>query len=252
MEVVKQSVELVAMTPNPIEVIERCGRVCYKSEGNMKKYVPCSRCSAVCAVQLNGHGEPFPQGSDDCEQCHGQGYKTGAEAFLLSLIARGHKSVLEHASATMLFITDRGMTHEIVRHRICSYSQESTRFCNYGNSDNGIKVIQPTLVRSSGAADDGDYNTSKWKAAMDTCEDAYLELIKNGVAPQHARSVLPTCLKTEIAVTANFSQWRHMIGLRLLDQAGKAHPQIKELFTMVLDHFLNSPARCAFNDLKTY
>ena len=245
MQIVPQSVELLAMTPDPVGLIERCGRICYKSEDKMKKYVPCKKCNPGGSVQEDDEGCVLAH-SDGCNYCKNSGYFTGAEAFALAIMERGHESVLEHASATMLFITDRGMTHELVRHRLCAFSQESTRYCNYGNA-NEITVVQPALACRSGAASD-----TAWMATMRKCEDTYLELIENGVAPQHARSVLPTCLKTEIAVTANFRQWRHMIGLRLLDKAGKAHPQIKELFTMALNHFMQSSAWCIFNDLYVY
>jgi len=206
MRIVEQSALLLAMTPEPCNLIERCGRVCYKSESKM----------------ASGKGATFIHG----------------------LIRRGHTSVLEHASATFLLVTDRGITHELVRHRLCAFSQESTRYCNYGNKNGGITVIRPKVFEP----DSPEY--TDWFSVCTKAEEEYLELIDRGKEPQWARSVLPTCLKTEIAVTANFRQWRHMLGLRLLDSAGKAHPQIKELFEMILGILLRSNAAPVFQDME--
>ena len=178
MNVVKQSVEMMAMTEEPLKLIERAGRTCYKSEAKITA--------------------------------------DSAERFVKKIIIRGHDSVLEHASMTVRIITDRGISHEIVRHRIgMSYSQESTRYVKY---DGGIEVIKPPFL--VGLALDN------WQASTEDSQSAYIGMIKKGVSRQWARSVLPTCLKTEIVVTGNFRSWRHFLRLRM---SHAAHPQIREI-----------------------
>jgi len=231
MQVVEQSAELLAMTPNPLLLIERGGRVCYKSEDKLECH------NLGCCSIDRQTGKRLPP-CDDCMQ--------RASKFVKGIIKRGHDSVLEHASATFLLITDRGMTHELVRHRICSFSQESTRFCNYGNKGGEISVIEPDLSEARekyGKAQD------LWRETMRKVEEAYLQMIEMKIAPQWARSVLPTCLKTEIATTANFREWRHMIGLRLNNKGGKAHPQIRALFRMILDELMQTEAAPIFEDI---
>jgi thymidylate synthase (FAD) len=156
--------------------------------------------------------------------CYQAESKTQDEAFVTSLINRGHESVIEHASATFSIITDRGVTHELVRHRLVSYSQESTRFCNYANNKfgNEITVIEPPGLN--------DIQRSRWRSAMSESEVQYCALIADGVKPQIARSVLPTCLKTQIITTANFREWRHILKLRT---SLAAHPQMRELMEII-------------------
>jgi thymidylate synthase (FAD) len=174
------------ITPDAELVIERAGRTCYKSED---KITPDS-----------------------------------AGAFIRKILASGHESVIEHASASFRFICDRGVTHELVRHRLVAYSQESTRYCNYGKAGQ-IKVIVPPEIKESKTG------YPIWEKAMQNAEDAYLILINNGFSPQIARSVLPTCLKTEIVTTCNLREWRHILRLRM---SPKAHPQIREIMEPVL------------------
>lgn len=185
MRIVEPSATLLSVTPGAEQLIERCGRVCYKSE------------------------DRITAGS--------------AETFIRRIIDMGHHSVLEHASATILFVCDRGVTHELVRHRLAAYSQESTRYCNYGKDkhDNQISVIRPPGLE--GVAFD------RWEQSVFDAEDMYLQLLNLGKTPQIARSVLPNCLKTEIAMTANFREWRHVLTLRT---AKAAHPQIREIMFM--------------------
>ena len=221
MNVVPQSAELLTMTPHTMLLLERCGRVCYKSEERM------------------GCEHATLEDPECCSECLRRATK-----FVQGIIKRGHESVLEHASATVLLVTDRGMTHEIVRHRLAAYSQESTRYVNYGNKGGEITVIQPNLSES----EDEMVADKAWHHTVKCAENAYLGLVSGGVAPQHARAVLPTCLKTEIAVTANFRQWRHMMGLRLGNKAGKAHPQIRELFRMILAEFMETEAAPIFEE----
>lgn len=145
-------------------------------------------------------------------------------AFVARLIERGHESVIEHACATVHLVTDRGVSHELVRHRLASYSQESTRWCGYDGErfGNEITVIEPPGLTAS--------QREGWRSTSKVCESWYLELRRTGAPPEIARSVLPTCLKTEIVVTANFCEWRHIFRLRL---APAAHPQMRELMRMV-------------------
>lgn len=141
--------------------------------------------------------------------------------FLNKIIRSGHESVIEHEKITVLFIVDRGVSHEIVRHRIASYSQESTRYCNYGQGTFGgeITVVEPFFFKQKEL-----YNI--WEKSCLTSEQAYLSMLKNHCSPQEARSVLPNSLKTEIVVTFNFREWRHFFKLRC---APNAHPQMREV-----------------------
>jgi thymidylate synthase (FAD) len=188
MKIVPPSALLQWITPNPEQVIERAGRTCYKSEST---FTP----------------------------------ETSAK-FIRMIIERGHESVIEHAVASFLVVCDRGISHEIVRHRLASYSQESTRYCNYANDRfaGEISVVEPPGL-SPGQLDD-------WRVSCENAEFSYLRMIDQGVSPQIARSVLPTCLKTEIVITANLREWRHILRLRL---SPAAHPQIRSLMGMVAD-----------------
>lgn len=160
------------------------------------------------------------------------------EKFIQRLIARGHESVLEHASATLRFICDRGVTHELVRHRIASYSQESTRYCNYshGKFGGGIKVID--LATGFGYDLDNPQDRAKyaeWMEAMEDAEGHYMKMLELGATPQEARSVLPSSTKTEIVVTMNIREWRHFVRLRYLGTTGAPHPQMREVAKMSYD-----------------
>ena len=143
---------------------------------------------------------------------------------IASIIGRGHESVLEHYGFSVRFICDRGVSHEIVRHRLCAFTQESTRYCNY--SKLGVTFVRPVFWRP---------NTSplyrKWLAAMGNAEEAYNFLMERGATPQEARSVLPNSLKTEIVVTANVREWRHILKLRT---SSANHPQMRELMLPLL------------------
>jgi len=197
MKIIPQSATLLSATPDSEALIERAGRTCYKSEDKITE---------------NSSGR-----------------------FVRMILKRGHHSVLEHASATMLFVTDRGISHELVRHRLAAYSQESTRYCKYGED---ISVIEPAVLD-----DDSDF---LWSLACQNAEKSYHALLKDGVKPEIARSVLPTCLKTEIVMSANFQEWRHVINLRTHHTA---HPQIRELIGMARD-ILVVEAPNVFGDLS--
>ena len=172
--------------------IERIGRVCYKSEGNINE--------------------------------------ESAEKFISNIINRNHVSVIEHESISVRIICDRGVTHEIVRHRIASYSQESTRYCNYSNDKFGkeLTFIKPCFF------EEGSKGYEIWKKSMQNIENEYMELIEAGAKPQEARSILPNSIKTEIVMTMNLREWRHFFLLRC-DKA--AHPQMREVAYMILDIF---------------
>ena len=169
--------------------IELCGRTCYKSE---KKITD--------------------------ESCR---------TFVQSIIKRGHEAVLEHFNITVKFICDRGVSHEIVRHRLASYCQESTRYCNYSKDDfsGEITVVEPFYLQPDTLA----YNA--WKEACEAAEAAYFSLLDWGCTPQEARAVLPNSLKTEVVMTANLREWRHFFKLRC---ATAAHPQMREVATPLL------------------
>lgn len=151
-----------------------------------------------------------------------------ARPFIKMLLQKGHESVFEHVAVTVTIICDRGVTHEIVRHRIGSYSQESTRYCNY--KSRGVKVIEPFFFTDK----ENKKRYKTWLRAMRACEKTYNELISLGATPQEARSVLPNSLKTEIVVTYNLREWRHFFKLRC---AKAAHPQMREVTIPLLEEF---------------
>lgn len=141
-----------------------------------------------------------------------------------------HESVLEHGSITVRFIVDRGISHELVRHRLASFSQESTRYCNYGKGKFGqeLTFIKPCFW------DERDTNYFTWEAACRDAESSYLDMLEHGATPQEARSILPNSLKTELVMTTNPREWRHIFTLRC-DRA--AHPQMREVMIPLLNEF---------------
>ena len=164
-----------------------------------------------------------------------------AAAFVRRIIKSGHHSVIEHMSVTVRFVCDRGVTHELVRHRLAAYSQESTRYANYAKDKFGseITVIRPLFWKP----DTAEYRL--WHQAMQAAERAYLDLIAQGATAQQARSVLPNSLKTEIVMTANLREWRHVIDLR---SSAAAHPQIREIMLPLLED-LHQRIPVIFDDL---
>ena len=149
-----------------------------------------------------------------------------ARKLIASILKNGHESVIEHETITVRIICDRGVSHEIVRHRIGSYSQESTRYCNYQSK--GVQFIEPLFFTASSLK----YNAWFW--AMEDAERHYLSLLAAGATPQEARSVLPNSLKTEIVITYNLREWRHFFRLRC---SPKAHPQMREITIPLLKEF---------------
>ena len=174
--------------------------------------------------------------------CYQSEPKTDDATFVRRLIERGHESVLEHAIISVRIICDRGVSHELVRHRIASYSQESTRYCNYSKDKFGGEL---TFIRPPWT-DDG-VTSEVW---MDTChvaEDTYLYLLSHGWSPEQARAVLPNSLKTEVVATMNLREWRHFFRLRC-DRA--AHPQMRQVADMLLEGF-REYVPVVFDDLST-
>jgi len=186
-----------------LEHVERCGRICYKSEHKIEP----------------GSAEKF--------------IKTYA-------IEKGHETMLEHASFSVLFFVDRGVSHELVRHRIASFSQESTRFCNYAGDkfDGKVTFIKPLWfpdepdITSQLRNDLGYY---QWLLSMERAEISYHGMISLGYTAQQARSVLPNSLKTEVFMTCNLREWRHFFKLRAAGTNGKPHPQMLEVTIPLLD-----------------
>ncbi|MDD2646670.1 MAG: FAD-dependent thymidylate synthase [Patescibacteria group bacterium] len=150
-----------------------------------------------------------------------------AEKLIANILKRGHESVIEHEKVTVRLICDRGVTHELVRHRLASYSQESTRYCDY-HKKGSIQVIEPFFF----AGNPEKY--AAWQKAMEDTEQAYNKLIELGATPQEARSVLPNSLKTEIVTTFNLREWRHFFKLRT---SAAAHPQMREIIIPLLAEF---------------
>ena len=189
------------------ERIERIGRICYKSEADMTE--------------------------------------ESGEKFVRRLIKRGHEAVLEHAHITVIFTVDRGISHELVRHRLASFAQESTRYCNYSQDkfQNEITVIRPFYL------DSRSVEYSEWEKVMRTSEKMYMDLLSLGCSPQEARAVLPNSLKTEIAVTANLREWRHILKLRAAGTTGKPHPQMAEIMIPLLKE-LQEKLPAVFDDIQ--
>jgi thymidylate synthase (FAD) len=125
---------------------------------------------------------------------------------------------------TVKFITDRGVSHELVRHRMCSFVQESTRYCNYDRDKFGREI---TVIRPSTWDDWPEEHREWWKQSCEYAELNYLLMVQDDAKPQQARAVLPNSLKTEIVVRANFREWRHIFSLRAISKA--AHPDMRSL-----------------------
>lgn len=166
----------------------------------------------------------------------------GSAEFVRSLIKRGHESVLEHAKVSVVVTCDRGITHEVVRHRIASYTQESTRYCNYTGDRFGSEIQFIDL--GGGIARDKKMQNltlatikailTEWAEACEDAERHYNRMIELGATPQIARSVLNNSLKTQIVITMNMREWRHFFQLR---NAPDAHPQMREVAEMLLEPF---------------
>ena len=198
--------------------IEKIGRVCYKSEGNI---------------------------TEDGES---------AKKFVKMLINRDHTAMIEHSSLSIKFIVDRGVSHELVRHRIASFAQESTRYVNYsldkfGNEINVIDIRNGIILDNK--MKNMDANTieviiNEWLLAMEDAEKHYMKMMELGATPQIARSVLPNSTKTEITITANYREWRNFFKLRI---PNTAHPQMREI-TIPLLKELKNKLPIIFDDIE--
>jgi len=211
----KPSIKHEWNTPDALQAIERAGRTCYKSEDKTTK--------------------------------------TSAVMFVRKLIEKGHTAMIEHASASYRVICDRGVTHEIVRHRLFSYAQESTRYCNYKNAvefiippwvDDAVQMMRGAVTLcEEGLRRDQDHlmashlsrGTREWLRACSYSETHYKYLLHTGWTPQQARSVLINSLKTEIVISGNLRQWMHFFDLRC---ATTAHPQMREVANMILNDMI--------------
>jgi len=191
MNIIEPSVEI--LTPIDADTVykhlERCGRVCYKSE------------------------DKIDTGS--------------AEKFLRRIVRSGHESVLEHYDITFKVVCDRAVSHQIVRHRIASYSQESQRYCNYTKDgfNHSVSFVAPMWY------DSRPEQAAIWTRACREAEDAYFRLIEGGCTPQEARAVLPNCTKTELVCTMNVRELRHFLRLRT---SKAADPSIRTVAWMLL------------------
>ncbi len=201
MKIAKQSVELLWITPDPELQIEIAGRTCYKSEDKITE--------------------------------------NSSRQFARKMRKSGHHAIIEHAVASFRIVTDRGITHEIVRHRIASYAQESTRYCNYSADKFGKEC---TFIEPIGLTTE---QYTIWRNSCKIAESTYFQLLDNGCSPQIARSVLLNSLKTEIVMMANFREWRHFISLR---GAKAAHPQIRPIAVDIWK-ILMTHAPSVFDDL---
>lgn len=178
-------------------------------------------------------------------ECSGVSYDNRAELtpeyirrYVKERIKEGHESVIEHATMTVLFTIDRGISHELVRHRLASFTQSSTRYCNYSKNKfgNEITVIEPCILHEVTADSPKWIETFiyNWNTAILTCEKCYMNMVKDGVPPEWARTVLPNSLMTKVAVTANMREWRTIFKLRAAGIAGKPHPQMVEVMVPLL------------------
>ena len=171
-----------------------------------------------------------------CYKSEGKIQEGSAAKLVAGLIKSGHEAMLEHASVTVKFVVvDRGISHELVRHRLASFAQESTRYCNYSKDDFGSEItfIIPDYLEYKSEG----WNI--WKEFMKQAEDAYFKMLDFGLSPQQARAVLPNSLKTEVVMTANLREWRHFFKLRALGTTGKPHPQMLEVAVPLLEDMKN-------------
>ena len=167
--------------------------------------------------------------------CYQSESKRDDAAFVRKRIKQGHESVLEHEKISVRIICDRGVSHELVRHRIASYSQESTRYCNYSKGKFGSELtfIRPYWDDRSIRAEMIRLRAC-WQEACLNAEWSYKKMIDAGCTPEAARAVLPNCLKTEVVMTANLREWRHFFKLRC---APAAHPDMRIVANMLLTAF---------------
>lgn len=193
MRIVKPIVEIEKVDYNRImKNLERACRTCYRSENNITE----------------------------------ESYKT----LLKNCINRGHESILEHEKITIRMICDVGVYKDLTRHRIASFSIESTRYCNYGKDkfENEIKFIEPVNI---------DENTEiyeEWKTACGEIEKHYLKMANFGATPDQMRMILPHSTAAQVTMTANIREWKHILSLRA---NAHAHPAVEQVMIPLLIHF---------------
>lgn len=164
-----------------------------------------------------------------------------AKKLISNLIHNGHEAMIEHVVISFKWICDRGVTHELVRHRLASFAQESSRYCSYDKDKfgNEITVIKPLFWEE----DSTDYKL--WYELCLKAEETYMKLLANGCKAQEARDVLPNSLKTEIVVTMNLRELRHFLRLR---SESYAHPQMRQLAVPMLKE-LDQKLPILFDDI---
>ena len=204
MKIIEQSHRILW---NPGDVIEKAARTCYRSEDRITD-----------------------DGSSD-------------QKIKEMLTTLGHTAMLEHSVLSVEFTTDRAIANELTRHRLCSFAQESTRYCNYSKDKFGAEVtfIRPEWIR--------DYYTHEASLWADICYMAarnYKELLDNGLKPEDARCVLPLSLATKLVMTTNYAEWRHILKLRT---SKAAHPQMRALMIPLLKE-LQERIPVIFDDIK--
>ena len=184
---------LTPIRGDELQLIEKAGRTCYKSEDKI---------------------------TDE-----------SAKKFVAGLIKRNHEAMLEHSFLSIRFICDRGVSHELVRHRLASFAQESTRYCNYSQDKfgNELTFIKPFFLDE----DTNEYRV--WEHAMKVAESDYMMMLNAGRTPQEARSILPNSIKTEVVMSTNYREWRHFFKLRAARATGPAHPQMEEITRPLLE-----------------
>lgn len=187
-----------------------------------------------CALDAVARKDALHAVADAARTCY-KSTGTDDATLVAQLVHSGHEAMLEHYSISVRFVVDRGVSHEIVRHRMASYAQESTRYCNYSKDKFGgeISVICPDEFEA------GSQARKTWQKICMLCEDVYLEMVYNGTPPELARSVLPHALATEIVMTANLREWRHFLALRAVGTTGKPHPQIRQVALPLLRELAN-------------
>lgn len=153
-------------------------------------------------------------------------------------------TLMKHVTHTIVFTCDRGVSHEFVRHRVASFAQESTRYCNYSRDsfNNEITVIEPPFWKEDIKSETQDTNAIKafhaWYDACRESEKNYFKILKAGFIAQQARDVLPTSVKTELVITTTEAEWQHIINLRYYGTTGAPHPQIKEVMEIALPQLI--------------
>jgi len=244
MKIVQPSVELLWITPQAEKMIEIAGRTCYKSEP--KVFEDCLKCKGTgkqnLDVEFINDKKEVIRSTEwefckvDCSVCS----ERSSRGFIQKIIKSGHHSVIEHCSASLKLVTDNGIMREITRHRLFSYSIESTRYCNYSSNKfgNEISIIKPSQII------DNSNKYALWIIAMHCAETNYIRLSNDGVSPQIARSILPLCTKCEIVMTGNFRNWRHFLKLRL---ASNAHPDMI-LLARKINEVLKKESPTVFDD----